>query len=173
MFKIFADIKENVSEACRKSKRTFQLGVRQGAIKAFAEAQLKALKKATPRSDRTEEHAADDWEIEYDKEGMFIVGFEVTNPHERIDWIEYGTKRPEKKLITKQAEEGKTGDRIYPKHKKCLHFFWNGEEVFASSVKGSEIKPMGFVREIQEEMTQGMSARLKKVFDVPIEEHWD
>lgn len=177
MFKIVTEMYENVSQACRKSKRTFQYGFRQGALKSYAKAQQRKLKKVTPRSDRTTEHAADDWEIEYERTGMFVTGFEITNPHDRIDWVEYGTERPSRKLSPAKLKElgkkGQSGDRIYPKHKKVLHFFWNGAEVFASSVKGSKIKPMGFVRKAQDELEQETPAFIRKYFDAPIEKHWN
>lgn len=160
MFKIATEIYENVSRACRKSVRTFQYGFRHAALKSYAKAQQKKLKKVTPRSDRTTKHAADDWEIEYERTGMAVTGFEITNPHNRIDWVEYGAER-------------RLGDRIYPKYKKVLHFYWNGAEIFASSVQGSEIKPMGFVRKVQDELDQETPAFIRKYFDAPIEKHWN
>jgi hypothetical protein len=134
------------------------------------------LKKVTPRSDRTTKHAADDWEIEYERTGMFITGFEITNPHDRIDWIEYGAERPSRKLSPAKLEDlkekGQSGDRIYPKHKKVLHFYWKGAEIFASSVQGSKIKPMGFVRKAQDDLNQEIPSWVRRYFDAPIEKHW-
>ena len=172
MFKFFFKLDENVSETCYKSKRQFNRGFRQGAMRAYAQGMLHKLKKATPRSDRTTEHAADDWEIKYNKAGVFITGFEVDNPHDRIDWIEYGTERPKKKLQAKQIEEGKSGDRIYPKKAKALHFFVDGIEIYAASVKGSKIAPMGFVREVQDELDNTLPSWLRKEFNAPIEKRW-
>lgn len=161
MFKIFVKFKENVTEACRKSKKTFKRGFKDQAMKSQANKQLKKLKKVTPRSDRTTEHAADDWEIEYKKDfSGGIVGFECINPHDRIDYIEYGVERP------------KGGGRIYPKNKKALHFFIGGDEIFASSVKGSKIKEMGFVRKVQDEMIDEMPSWLKREFDRGIDKEW-
>ena len=81
---------ENVSTACKKSVREFKYGFRQGAIKAYAEAQKKELQKVTPRSEDTTEHAGDAWEIEYKRSMGFITGFEIINPHDYIDHVEYG-----------------------------------------------------------------------------------
>lgn len=172
MFKIFTKVKETVSKACTESIKDFKHGFRAGALTFLAENQLKKLKKATPRSDRTTEHAADDWEIEYDRTGAFITGFEIVNPHDRIDWVEDGTKRPKKKLQAKQIEEGKSGDRIYPKKAKALHFFVDGIEIYAASVKGSKIAPMGFVREVQDELDNTLPSWLRKEFNAPIEKRW-
>lgn len=151
---------ENVSTACKKSARTFKYGFRQGAIKAYAEAQKKELQKITPRSDRTTEHAGDAWEIEYKRSMGFITGFEIINPNDYIDYIEYGATRPS------------SGTDIVVKNKKAMHFYWHGFEYFRKRVKGSKIKEMGFVREVQDEMDQELPSWARKVFDAPIEKHW-
>jgi len=152
MFKLV----ENVSEACKKSVRTFKYGFRQGAIKAYAEAQKKELQKVTPRNENTTEHAGDAWEIEYERSMGFITGFEITNPHDRIDYVEYGT----------------APHMIFPKTKKALRFEWDGDIVLAPYVNHPGIKEMGFVREVQDEMDQEVPSWAKKVFDAPIEKHW-
>jgi len=161
MFKFFFKFEENVSEACYKSKRAFNRGFRQGAMRAYAQGMLHKLKKATPRSDRTTKHAADDWEIEYTGTGPYISGFEIVNPHDRIDWVEYGTERP------------RGGGRIYAKNAQALHFFIGGDEIFASSVEGSKIEPMGFVRKVQDEMEQNMPSFVRDSFEKEINRFWD
>lgn len=42
-------------------------------------------------------------------------------------WVEYGN--------------GPEGSRIYPRRSSCLHFFINGKEIFAKSVKASKPRP--------------------------------
>jgi hypothetical protein len=157
MFKIATEIYENVSRACRKSVRTFQYGFRHAALKSYAKAQQRKLKKVTPRSDRTTKHAADDWEIEYERTGMAVTGFEITNPHDRIDYLEYGTDP----------------HMIFPKRAKVLRFEMDGKIVFARSVEHPGIKPMGFVRKVQDELEQETPAFIRKYFDAPIEKHWN
>lgn len=156
MFKVFAELIENVSEACRKSKRTFQLGFRQGAMRAYAEAQKIELIKATPRSDKPGEHAGDAWEIDYEYTGMFISGFEVTNKHDRIDYLEYGT----------------SAHMIFPKRAKALRFEMDGDIVFARYVVHPGIDEMGFVRKVQDKMNRELPSWVSKTFDAPIEKHW-
>lgn len=154
----FTAMIENVSKACKKSVRTFKYGFRQGAIKAYAEAQKKELQKVTPRSEDNTEHAGDAWEIEYDRDGGFITGFEVTNPHDRIDYVEYGTPRH---LILPKKKDG------------VLRFEMDGKIVFARAVDHPGIKEMGFVREVQDTMGQEIPSWARKVFDAPIEKHWN
>ncbi|MCK5347312.1 MAG: hypothetical protein KAR20_28075 [Candidatus Heimdallarchaeota archaeon] len=154
MFKPFAKMFENVSEACKKAKMTFTLGFRQGAIKAYAETQKKELQKATPRSKESGKHAADDWELDYDREMGLVAGFEISNPHDRIDWLEYGTDywKP-----------------IVPVNKKALKFNIGGATIFATKAYRDGIEPMGFVREVQDKMNRNIPSWLRKAFDNPIE----
>jgi hypothetical protein len=157
MFKPFIEMIENVSAACRKAKRTFTLGFRQGSLQKYAETQKKELEKATPRSDKKGKHAADEWKIEYDKEGGFIVGFEITNPYDRIDWLEYGTPI----------------HMILPKTKGILRFEKGGEVIFTDYVLHPGIKPMGFVRGVQDKMDKTTPSWLKQYFDRPIERDFE
>ena len=154
MFKLI----ENVSEACRKSQQNFKRGFRHGAIKAYAEAQKKELQKVTPRSGGTAEHAGDAWEIEYERTGGFITGFEITNPHDRIDFVEYGT---DKHMILPKKKGG------------FLRFEWDNKIVYARAVDHPGIKEMGFVREVQDTMNQEIPSWARKAFDVSIEKHWN
>lgn len=156
MFKILTELIENVSSACRKSKNTFKRGFRQGAMRAYAEAQKAELVKATPRSDGEGEHVGDAWTIDYEYSGMFISGFEVTNPHDRLDLLEYGANP----------------HLIFPLRKKVLRFKMDGDIVFARYVKHPGIKPMGFVREVQDKMNREIPSWARKAFDAPIEKHW-
>lgn len=156
MFKIVTEMVENVSLACKKSARTFKYGFRQGAIKAYAEAQKKELQKVTPRSEDNTEHAGDAWEIEYVRDMGFISGFQIVNPNDYIDCIEYGSDP----------------HMIFPKTAKALRFEWDGDIVFAKYVNHPGIKEMGFVREVQDEMDSELHPWVRKVFDAPIEKHW-
>ncbi len=156
MRNVFTKLIENVSKACRNSKRTFQRGFRQGAMKAYAEAQKRELVKATPRSDSSGGHAGDDWEIDYEYTGMFVSGFEITNPHDRIDLLEYGA----------------SAHLIMPSKARALRFEMDGKIVFARYVNHPGIKPMGFVREVQDTMNRELPSWARKAFDAPIEKHW-
>ena len=150
---------ENVSAACKRSKRQFRAGFGQGAMRAMANDQLKELKKVTPRSDKTDgEHAADAWNIEYDIEDGIIVGFEITNPHDRIDWLEYGTKDIY---------------MILPVRKQALHFYIDGDEIFADHVFRKGLEPMGFVRGVQDNMMKKVPYWIRRTFDSMIEKEWD
>ena len=158
MFKFFFKFEENVSEACYKSKRAFNRGFRQGAMRAYAQSMLHKLKKATPRSKESKEHAADDWEIEYTGIGPYISGFEIVNPHDRIDWLEDGTDP----------------HMIFPTPaKEALRFERDGEIVFAAYVVHPGIKEMGFVRKVQDEMEQNMPSFVRDSFEKEINRFWD
>jgi hypothetical protein len=72
------------------------------------------------RSTNLFKHGADfdsqiTWQQEDEFHGKIVSGAEYSN------YLEYGNNQE--------------GDRIYPVHAKALHFWINGEEVFAKSVK--------------------------------------
>lgn len=163
MINFFTDFFEDVRKAARKSIKEIKGDWQQEKIKSLAERTKKELRRATPKSKITtlhgraqtgeEGHARDLWEIEYEQGvGGKITGFEIINPRDYIDYLEYGT--PPHGPVMADAMMWTTG----------------GEKIFASFVKG--IKPMGFTRKVQEEMDRGLPAWIREAILRPIEKHW-
>lgn len=162
MIEFIAEFIEDITNAAKSSIREIADEFLQERVKMLAERTQKELRKATPKSKiktlhgkaqtGEEGHACDLWEIEYEKKGERITGFEIINPRDHIDYLEYGT-----------SPQG-------PVMAEAMFWTAGGEEIFANFVQG--IKPMGFVREAQAEMDQTLPAFIRRAFERPIEKHW-
>lgn len=158
MFKI--QVFENVTKACKQTIKEFKHGFHSQVLVDFCAATQDEVQKATPRSGPAmfrrlcayygrSRHAADSWDAKLHTNNYGgVIGFFIRNEAKAgggyiIDFLEYGTPPHE-----------------IPQPKK------------GTTIQHPGIKPMGFVRKVQDNMDKRASKIVRRYFDRPISNYW-
>lgn len=146
---------ENVTKACRQTIKEIKHGFHSQALVDFCVATQHEVEKATPKSGPAmfsrlcayygrSKHAANSWDAElFTNSYGGVIGFSINNSENLVDFLEFGTP---------------PHDIFQPTKGITIHH--------------PGIKPMGFVRKVQDQMDRRSSKIVRKYFDKPIEGYW-